>query len=178
MRYIQGMVVNGITLRTPSEADAQAMIDLMLGCYAETEYLTSTPEEFLVTVQDEINFLRRFEQAERECMIGAFVDGRLVGNVAIRLVGGMKRVRHRASLGISVLKEYWGRGIGSMLMDAAIQTAESAGYAQIELQTAADNERAIRLYQKFGFEQYGRCPRAFRRENTYVDEIEMIKVLK
>lgn len=178
MRYISGMPVGGVALRTPSEGDAQAMIDMMLGCYAETEFLSSTPEEFRVTVQDEINFMKRFEASDRECMISAFVDGRLVGNVSIRQVSGVRRMRHRANLGISVLKAYWGRGVGSMLMDAAIQTAQSAGYAQIELQVAADNERAIRLYERFGFEQYGRCPRALKREGGYADEIEMVRVLK
>lgn len=178
MRYIGGMPVNGVTLRTPGDRDAQTMIDMMLGCYAETEFLTCTPEEFQVSVEDEINFMRRFEKSERECMISAFVDGKLVGNVSIRQVGGVKRVRHRANLGISVLREYWGRGVGSMLMDAAIQTAQSAGYAQIELQTASDNDRAIRLYQKFGFEPYGRCPRALKRESGFADEIEMVKFLK
>lgn len=178
MRYISGMPVNGITLRTPIETDAQAMIDLMLGCYAETEFLTCTLEEFQVTVQDEINFIKRFEMSECECMISAFIDGKLVGNVSVRQVGGVKRVRHRATLGISVLRDYWGRGVGSMLMDAAIQTAQSAGYAQIELQTAADNDRAIRLYERFGFETYGRCPRALKRESGYADEIEMVKFLK
>jgi len=178
MRYISGMPVDGITLRTPVEGDAQGMIDMMLGCYAETEFLSSTPEEFQVSVQDEINFMKRFEMSERECMISAFVDGRLIGNVTVRQAGGLKRVRHRATLGICVLKAYWGRGVGSMLMDAAVQTAQSAGYAQIELQVAADNERAIRLYQRFGFEPYGRCPRALKREGGYADEIEMVKILK
>ena len=65
-----------------------------------------------------------------------------------------------------------------MLMDAAIQTAQSAGYAQIELEVAADNERAIRLYERFGFKEYGRCPRALKRENGYADEIGMVKILK
>ena len=178
MRYISGMPVNGIVLRSPAEADAQGMIDMMLGCYAETEFLSCTPEEFQVSVQDEISFMKRFEMSERECMISAFVDGKLVGNASVRQVGGVKRVRHRANLGISVLKDYWGRGIGSMLMDAAIQTAQSAGYAQIELQVAADNERAIRLYERFGFETYGRCPRALKREGSYADELEMVRILK
>ncbi len=177
MRYI-GVPVNGVTLRTPSEQDAQAMIDLMLACYAETEFLTCTPEEFQVSVQDEIRFLSHYENAVRECMISAFVDGKLVGNVRVGEEGSVKRLRHRATLGISVLKDYWGRGIGSMLMDVAIQTAESAGYAQIELQVAADNDRAIRLYERYGFEPYGRCPRAIKRESGYVDEIEMVKILK
>ena len=178
MRYISGMPVNGVILRTPSEDDAQGMIDMMLGCYAETEFLSCTPEEFQVSVQDEVNFIKRFEASERECMISAFADGKLVGNVSIRQVSGMKRVRHRANLGICILKDYWRRGIGSMLMDAAVQTAQSAGYAQIELQVAADNERAIRLYERFGFEVCGRCPRALRRESGFADELEMIRILK
>ncbi|MBQ9950559.1 MAG: GNAT family N-acetyltransferase [Clostridia bacterium] len=178
MRYISGMPVNGIALRTPNEGDAQAMIDMMLGCYAETEFLSSTPEEFRVTVEDELRFMQRFEASERECMISAFADGKLIGNVSVRQVSGAKRMRHRANIGISVLKDYWGRGVGSMLMDAAIQTAESAGYAQIELEVAADNERAIRLYERFGFREYGRCPRALKRENGYADEIGMVKILK
>lgn len=178
MRYISGMPVNGVTLRTPMETDAQAMIDMMLGCYAETEFLSSTPEEFQVSVEDEIRFMKLFELSERECMISAFVDGKLVGNVSIRQVGGLRRVRHRANLGICVLKEYWGRGIGGMLMDAAIQTAQSADYAQVELEVAADNDRAIRLYERFGFEACGRCPRALRREEGYSDELIMVKFLK
>ena len=178
MRYISGMPVNGVTLRTPMETDAQAMIDMMLGCYAETEFLSSTPEEFQVSVEDEIRFMKLFELSERECMISAFVDGKLVGNVSIRQVGGLRRVRHRANLGICVLKDYWGRGVGSMLMDAAIQTALSVGYAQMELQVASDNERAIGLYQRFGFEEYGRCPKALKREGGFADEIGMVKILK
>ena len=178
MRYIGGMPVNGIVLRTPAESDAQAMIDLMLACYAETDFLSSTPEEFQVSVEDEMRFMKRFELSGRECMIGAFVDGKLAGNVSVREVGGVKRVRHRANLGICVLRDYWGRGVGGMLMDAAIQTARSAGYAQIELEVAADNGRAIRLYERFGFEACGRHLRALKREDGFADELIMVKFLK
>ena len=178
MRYIGGMPVNGIVLRSPVESDAQAMIDMMLSCYAETQFLSSEPGEFQVTVEDEIRFMKMYEQSERECMISAFADGKLAGNVTVRKVGGVKRVRHRANIGISVMKDYWGRGIGSMLMDAAVQTAQSAGYAQIELEVAADNERAIRLYERFGFEVCGRWPRALRREDGFADGLIMVKFLK
>lgn len=176
MRYIQGMPVQGISLRTPSESDAGAMIELLTCCYGETEYLTRTPEEFQITLQDEIEYLRRQERDERSCMICAFVEGWLVGNVHITPVGDARRVRHRAALGICVRKEYWGRGVGSMLMDAALQTADSAGYRQVELGVHADNARAIRLYRRFGFAEYGRCPGAMRRsDGSFADEILMAR---
>ena len=69
MRYIQGMPVQGVSLRTPSESDAGAMIELLKCCYGETEYLTRTPEEFQITLQYEIEYLRRQERDERSCMI-------------------------------------------------------------------------------------------------------------
>ena len=111
-------------------------------------------------------------------MIGAFVDGQLVGNVHIGAVGVTRRVRHRARLGICVRKAYWGRGVGGILMEAAIQTAMSAGYKQIELEVAADNARAIRLYERFGFEICGRLPGALKRsDGTYADDLTMCRRL-
>ena len=72
-----------------------------------------------------------------------------------------RKVAHRARFGISVLQEYWGMGIGRMLMDASIDCARQAGYTQLELEVVADNERAVSLYRCAGFEEYGRNPRGY-----------------
>lgn len=177
MRYLSGMPVNGIVLRSPVAGDAADVVALMLKTYAETEFLHSTPEEFTVTEEQEVAWIQRIEMSERDCMIGAWIDGALVGNVSLRAVSDLRRTRHRATLGICVVKEAWGRGVGSMLMDAALQTAESAGFRQVELEVCADNERAIRLYQRFGFGEYGRRPNGMRRDGLNVDEILMVKQL-
>lgn len=78
------------------------------------------------------------------------------------MVGGRRKVAHRARFGISILKEYWGMGIGRVLMDACIDCAPRACYAQLELEVVADNERALSLYRRTGFEEYGRNPRGYR----------------
>ena len=78
------------------------------------------------------------------------------------MVGGRRKVAHRARFGISILKEYWGMGIGRVLMDACIDCARRACYAQLELEVVADNERALSLYRRTGFEEYGRNPRGYR----------------
>lgn len=178
MRYIQGMAVGGIALYTPTGADGPEMAALMRSILGETEFLNREPEEFVLTDAEESAYLDRMERSFRECVIAARFNGKLVGNAIIREAGETRRVRHRATLGIAVLRETWGRGVGSMLMDAAIQTAQSAGYRQLELSVAADNERAIRLYGHWGFEEYGRCPGALRRaDGSYADEILMVKPL-
>ena len=71
-------------------------------------------------------------------------------------------VRHRAEFGISVLRDYWGLGIGRALMRACIQCARNAGCLQLELDVVTENERAVALYKSEGFVEYGRNPRGFR----------------
>lgn len=44
---------------------------------------------------------------------------------------------------------------------ACIKCAKEAGYAQLELNVVADNQSAIRLYEKMGFVEYGRNPKGF-----------------
>lgn len=62
-----------------------------------------------------------------------------------------RRMSHRAEIGISVAKDYWGMGIGSTLMAALLSFAKERGIRQLNLEVRSDNERAIRLYEKFGF---------------------------
>lgn len=177
MRYIAGMPVNGIVIKSPDESHAAELIDLMLKILDETPFLSGGSEEFRVSLEEEIAFLRRRETDVRDCLIGAWLDGKLVGTVSVAAVSDRKRLRHRAVLGISVLREAWGRGVGTMLMDAAVQTAQAAGFRQLELEVAADNERALRLYRRFGFEEYGRRPAGMRRDGVDVDEILMVRPL-
>ena len=73
-----------------------------------------------------------------------------------------RKVAHRARFGISILREYWGMGIGRVLMEASIDCARQAGYSQLELEVVTDNERAVSLYRCAGFEEYGRNPRGYR----------------
>lgn len=77
-------------------------------------------------------------------------------------MGGRRKVVHRARFGISILKEHWGMGIGRVLMGSCIDCARRAGYAQLELEVVADNQRAVSLYRRAGFEEYGRNPRGYR----------------
>ena len=86
-------------------------------------------------------------------------------------MGTKDKLRHRAEFGISLLKEYWGLGLGRALTEACIQCAREAGYAQLELSVVADNERAIALYEKEGFVEYGRNPRGFLSRTSGFQEL-------
>jgi len=89
--------------------------------------------------------------------------------------GKRKALRHAATLGISIRKTWCGRAVGFAMLQAAIAWARESGIVtRIELQVYADNDRAIRLYRKCGFQPEGVRRRAARRsDGEYVDELVM-----
>ena len=89
----------------------------------------------------------------------------------VTAAGSRRKVLHRARFGISVLKELWGMGIGRMLMESCIDCARRAGYTQLELEVVADNERAMSLYRRAGFVEYGRNPRGYWSSSTGFQEL-------
>ena len=99
------------------------------------------------------------------------MDGKVAGTAGIDAIGTQYKVTHRAEFGISILKEYWGLGIGQALMEACIHCAKTAGYAQLELDVVAENARAISMYQTAGFVEYGRNPKANRTRNAGFQEL-------
>ena len=72
----------------------------------------------------------------------------ITGFAFIRLRNG-----HYGSLGIVIRDEFQGMGIGSKLMDYLITLARREGLRKIRLTVLADNYRAIKFYEKFGFEK-------------------------
>lgn len=149
-------------LRNGVESDGQAVLDNFNLTHGETDYLLSYPDETSFDAMRESQFLKHKAESANEIEILAVIDGVVVGTAGIDAVGTKFKVRHRAEFGISVLKKYWGLGVGRALMEACIQCAKEAGYVQLELTVVSDNERAIDMYQKAGFVECGRNPKGFR----------------
>ena len=58
-------------------------------------------------------------------------------------------------LGIAVLNKVRGKGIGNLLMENLIETADRDGYTSLSLSVDPKNTQAVQLYKKLGFEQCG-----------------------
>ena len=144
--------------------------------HEETDYLLSYPDENSFDAIQESQFLKEKAESENEIEIIAVVNGVVAGTAGIEAVGTKYKVRHRAELGISVAKEFWGLGIGRALMDACIECARQAGYVQLELDVVSENSRAISMYEKAGFEEYGRNPKGFNSRITGFQEIVYMRL--
>lgn len=108
-------------------------------------------------------------------LLNAWMDGALAANCALMSKGGQRKLRHRAEIAIAIRKEFWGLGLGKALLSRLQTLAKETGYEQFELEVIDGNDRALRLYERLGFVQTGRTPRAFRYDDgSYRDEIQMV----
>lgn len=91
---------------------------------------------------------------------------------------GNPRLSHRGGLGMGLLPEFRGRGIGTLLLKETIRQAREFGLEKVELHVYTTNENAIALYKKFGFEEEG-IIRKFRKldDGDYFDCLMMAKLL-
>ena len=88
------------------------------------------------------------------------------------------RYRHRASVGIALFQAYTGMGIGRKMLELLCEIAKEKGIEQLELEVVADNDRAIALYKKIGFEKMGTFPHNMKyKDGTYADAYWMVKIL-
>ena len=100
----------------------------------------------------------------------------IIGTIGLN-VSVNPRVRHCASLGIMVHKDYQGMGIGKKLMETIIDLADNwLMLKRIELGVFVDNDRAIKLYKSFGFEVEGTKRCAAIRNGKYEDEFIMSRI--
>lgn len=181
MQYNENITLkNGKTalLRNGEAADGDAVFIVFTQIHAETDFLLTYPDENSFDPEQEAAFLHEKTDSQNEIEILAIVDDKIVGTAGISAIGTKVKIRHRAEFGISILREYWGLGLGKALTKACIQCAKDAGYTQLELNVVAENTKAISLYKKLGFEEFGRNPKGFlSRTNGYQELIHMLLVL-
>jgi RimJ/RimL family protein N-acetyltransferase len=108
-------------------------------------------------------------------MVAVTDDERVVGWCDIVRVP-MEGFNHTGRLGMGLLPEYRGQGIGRRLAQAAIDAARAAGMERIELEVLASNVNAIGLYQKLGFVHEGVKRRARHLDGAWDDNVLMALV--
>ena len=126
-----------LIIRSLVADDAIPTIGLMKRIYGESVFLARYPDEFTFTPEEESAFIRRRLEDASSLFIGAFVDGMIVGLCDLSAAGSGYKTGHRASLSISIARQWQSKGIGSALLDTAIAQAMDMGYAQIELEVVS-----------------------------------------
>ncbi|OQB25460.1 MAG: Spermidine N(1)-acetyltransferase [Firmicutes bacterium ADurb.Bin182] len=162
-----------VTIRVAEKSDAKELIGVVNRIGEESEFLTFGRGEFKMTVEQEEAYLEAVSKQSNSVYFVAEINGKIAGLVSF--AGGTRpRTEHTGELSVSVLKEYWGMGIGRRLMEELIEWAKGTGIIRkINLRVRKDNERAIRLYKKLGFTESGIISREMQVNGVFYDNLCM-----
>lgn len=167
-------------IRSPKDENIQGMLDCLRIAAGETDYILPYPEECRKhTVENEKALFDRVNRADNEAMLICLVEGKVAGSCQITW-GNKMKIRHRASIGIVLLSEFWNQGIGTRLFQELIRIAEeNPNLMQLELDFIEGNNRARALYEKMGFRVTGVRPDAIRlKDGTLLNEYSMIRQIR
>ena len=114
---------------------------------------------------------KRLAEPERGVIsLVACAEGEPVGMLGLHTHPDLPRLRHSATLGMAVRDDWQGKGVGTALVGAAVELADRwMGLTRLELHVYPDNEPALRLYRKFGFEEEGTLRQASLRDGSSQD---------
>lgn len=142
-------------IRKAAVSDAENILEYCKAVGAETDNLTFGAEGISLTVEKEREYLKSFTDSYKQLYLVAEENNAIVGTAVF---SGLSKARlsHRAEISISVKKAMWGNHIGTRFMERIIDFAKNTAHTEIiSLEVRSDNERAISLYRRFGFEKIG-----------------------
>ena len=160
-------------IRKADPSDAEQLTRLADAVSAEPEgWLISVAGEWR-SAGDERRFLkalRRYQHAS--VFVAERDDGTIVGRLSVGR-DPHPASTHVADVGLMVARDARRQGVGTALMQAAVDWARETGIRKLELHVFPWNEAAIALYEAFGFEREGYRKRHYRRGSELVDAILM-----
>ncbi|HEX6491715.1 MAG TPA: GNAT family N-acetyltransferase [Gaiellaceae bacterium] len=160
-----------VLVRTTRREDVPAVVGLIGEVAAEGRWiLTEAPiEEKRLS-----ELITASLEGETGTALVAEAEEAIVGNLGLHAAGP-----DSVWLGMSVARGWRGRGVGSALLEAALDWACGRGFRQVSLEVFPHNEAAISLYRKFGFVESERLRERYRRRNGEVwDALVMTRSLE
>ena len=143
-----------IKIREIEVEDYKELLDFMKKVKGETNFLRGYPNEIKMSYEDEKEHIKKVKSSETSNYFVVMKNNKIIGCIGFN-GNTARKMKHYGTIGISVLKEYWGRGIATALLEKLISWAKEKGIKKINLDVFENNKRAIKLYEKFGFKLEG-----------------------
>jgi RimJ/RimL family protein N-acetyltransferase len=155
-----------VRIATPQDAEGFAAV---VALAAEEGWIASEPPV------DVAAFARRVREmlAAGDTLFVVDDSGLILGTAGLHAT----RVNGVVSLGMSIVPAIRGRGWGRTLLQAAVDHARGTQMHKIELEVWPDNERAIALYERFGFEVEGIRRDHYRRRDGSLRSAQLMALL-
>lgn len=140
-----------LLIREAEVEDATELIALLDQIGHESSF-TSLDENGIAMSESEMQrFINKQAQSDNQITLLAYLNEELAGVINIT-ADQRPRVRHVGDVFLGIKKAYWGNGLGSILMEEAIEWAQSSGsIRRLQLTVQKRNTAAVHLYEKMGF---------------------------
>lgn len=163
-----------LVIRCLSIAEAETLLEFKKQVSRETEFLLSSPEVYKTkTVEQEEAWIEKLNSNPRSYLMVLDFEGVIVGMMDFHAFTDRKRF-HRGGLGLAILKDWRGLGLGKNLMTSFFELIASEPTIEfIELSVMSVNTEALNLYQGLGFQEVYRLPDAFQLSDQRVEEVFM-----
>jgi RimJ/RimL family protein N-acetyltransferase len=163
-----------VTVRSATKQDAASILDLSSSVIGEEVYQLTSSSEFKMTIDAEEKWIDSHLQKPNHIILIAEMNSKIVGLLDFSN-GHRQRIAHTGEFGMSVDKTLRDQGIGSLLLQVLIEwTTQNTTIEKIGLNVHSNNERAIALYKKMGFEVEGIRKRDLKYgDGQYVDTVVM-----
>ncbi|AFM00521.1 acetyltransferase, ribosomal protein N-acetylase [Desulfitobacterium dehalogenans ATCC 51507] len=158
-----------ILIREAVKEDAQELVNYLHKIGGESDFLTFGSGELSISANDEESIIEESRNAKNKIMLLALVDNKVIGCLSF-VNGARARTQHTGEFGLSVLKDYWGQGIGSAMLKELIRWAKDSNtIKKLNLRVRSDHAKAIELYKRFGFVQEGMITRELMISEKFYD---------
>lgn len=157
-----------ILIRRTQAEDATNLLAYLEQVSGESDNLSYGPGEFGLTLEQEITYLSKIGRQSNALNLVATVNGQIIGNLSFH-GGSRPRIRHLGQMGITVARDWWGRGVATRLIRELIGWSHDNGIRKINLHVRTDNDRAIALYEKLGFHKEGCITRDLQVDGVFHD---------
>jgi len=163
-----------VEIRSAVKQDAVAILDLSKGVIGEEIYQLTSGSEFKMSNEAEEKWIESHLSNPNHIILVAEMNSKIVGLLDFSN-GHRQRIAHTGEFGMSVEKYARDQGVGSLLLKVLIEWAtQNKTIEKIGLNVHSNNERAIALYKKMGFEIEGIRKRDLKYgDGQYVDTIVM-----
>lgn len=163
------MLKNGkkLIVRLAEEKDAEGLLIHINQAGRETDFLGFGKEGYDKDIEHEKKYIKSF--TSKNFMLVALIEGEIIASCSVGAREERIRLKHMGNLGICVQKKAWGIGVGNYMMECALEKAKEGGLTKVNLDVRVDNEKAIQLYKKFGFEKEGTIKKCLLIDGVYYD---------
>ena len=172
------MAEQELVIEEAQREDAASLARLLETVALESDFLAQDARSSILSAKQLASYIDNRQNVTNEICLVAKLGREVIGVCNVTSDQDTK-TSHIGDVFIAVAKPYWGNGVGQSLMETMIDWADhTPEIRRLELTVQARNERAVHLYQKFGFDIEGTKKRGARTKNgEFLDVYLMAKLI-